>query len=132
VSFLLDTDICSAFLKGNSTVWHYCTQHAGQLRVSVISVAELFTWALRVNAPPKRLQSLTAFLADVESLDVTAQVAREFGRLDAALLDAGLRIGSMDLMIAATAIVNGLAVVTHNVRDFDRVPGLAVVDWIKF
>jgi tRNA(fMet)-specific endonuclease VapC len=131
VSFLLDTDVASAFLKGNPQVWQRCMQHTGQLNVSVISVAELFTWALRAVAPPKRLQNLLAFLTDVTVLDVTPEVARHFGELDAGMLDAGQRVPPMDLMIAATAILHNLIVVTHNVQDFSRVPGLTVVDWLS-
>jgi len=131
VSFILDTDICSAFLKGNPVVWQHCMQHNGQLSVSVITVAELFTWALRATATPKRLQKLLDFLADVTLLDITPEVGRRFGELDAGMLDVGQRAPPMDLLIAATAILHNLTVVTHNVKDFSRVPGLTVVDWSK-
>jgi tRNA(fMet)-specific endonuclease VapC len=131
VSFILDTDICSAFLKGNPVVWQHCMLHTGQLSVSVITVAELFTWALRAKAPPKRLQKLLDFLADVPVLDITAEVARRFGELDAGMLDAGKRSPPMDLLIAATAILHNLTVVTHNVKDFSHVTGLTAVDWLN-
>lgn len=131
MSFILDTDICSAFLKGNRAVWQHCMLHTGQLSVSVITAAELFSWASRATAPPKRLRNLLDFLVDVTVLDITPEVARQFGELDAGMLDVGQRAPPMDLLIAATAILHNLTVVTHNSKDFSAVPGLTVVDWLN-
>jgi tRNA(fMet)-specific endonuclease VapC len=83
------------------------------------------------NAPPQRLQSLLDFLNDVTVLDVTEQVGRKFGEVRAALFDAGKPAPEMDLLIAATALVHNLTLVTHNVRDFANVPGLTVQDWLN-
>ena len=130
VSFLVDTDICSAYLKGDHRVWQRFMQHGGRLSVSVITAGELFTWALRAKVSPKRLESLVDLLDDVTILDVTASVARKFGEMRAALLDTGQGTPEMDLLIAATAIVHNLTLVTHNVQDFENLPGLTVVDWL--
>ena len=65
MSFLLDTDICSAFLKGDHRVGNRVIQYGGRLHVSAITVAELFTWALRSKAPPSRLQGLLELLDSV-------------------------------------------------------------------
>lgn len=54
---------------------------------------------------------------------------REYARLRAGLEQAGTMIGGEDLIIAATALVAGATLVTHNVREFSRVPGLSLVDW---
>ncbi len=130
MSFLVDTDICSAYMKGDRHVWQRFMQYTGQLHASAITAGELFTWALRSNASPKRLQTLLDLLNDVTVLDVTADVSRKFGELRAALLDAGHDTPDMDLLISATALVRGLTLVTHNVRDFANVPGLTVLDWL--
>jgi predicted nucleic acid-binding protein len=61
---------------------------------------------------------------------VTSEVARKFGELRADLLDAGQTAPEMDLLIAATALVHDLTLVTHNVEDFKHVPGLTIVDWL--
>lgn len=65
MSFLIDTDICSAYLKGNPGVFARFMQYIGQLWVSAITVGELYTWALKKNAPAKRLDSLKDFLDGV-------------------------------------------------------------------
>jgi predicted nucleic acid-binding protein len=131
VSFLLDTDICSAYLKGNNAVANRFIQYGGRLHVSAVSLGELYTWGLRANASPTRLRSLLNVLPLVQLLDVDADVSRKFGELDAYLLDRGLVVTDIDLLNAATAQVHDLTVVTHNVQDFVNVPGLQVVDWLN-
>jgi len=130
VSFLVDTDICSAHLKNVGIVTNRFLQYTGQLHVSAITLGELYTWALRAKASPKRLQSLLDLLNDVTVLAVDDDVARRFGEVHAGLLDAGRPSPGLDLMIASTALVYGLTLVTHNTRDYAHIPCLTVVDWL--
>jgi tRNA(fMet)-specific endonuclease VapC len=130
VSFLLDTDVCSAFLKGDHQVGNRVIQHGGRLHVSAISVAELFTWTLRAKSPPSRLQGLVEFLAGVTVLEVDLAVARMFGTVRAGQLDRGLVSPQMDLLIAATALAHDVTLVAHNTGDFANVPNLATADWL--
>ncbi|HEY1375939.1 MAG TPA: type II toxin-antitoxin system VapC family toxin [Gemmataceae bacterium] len=130
MSFLIDTDTCSTHLKQKGNLTHRFLQYLGRLHVSVITVGELYTWALRSKAPPRRLQDLQDFLNDVQVLEVTEPVARRFGEVRAALFDAGMSVPEMDLMIAATALVHNLTVVTHNQQDYRNVPGLPLDDWL--
>lgn len=130
MSFLLDTDTCSAYLKGNRQVWTRCQQHSGRLFVSAVTAAELFTWAMRKKAPARRLPAVLDLFDDVPILDVTVDIARKFGELRAVLLDAGRPVPEMDLLIAASAMTHGLTLVTHNVRDFAIVTGLDIQDWL--
>jgi len=130
MSFVIDTDTCSAYLKGNTLAWKRFQQYSGQLYVSSISLAELFTWTLRAKASAKRLPSLLHFLNDVKTLEVGFDVARKFGEIQAGLLDSGKSAPEMDLLIAATALVHGFRLVTHNVQDFADIPGLTIEDWL--
>jgi tRNA(fMet)-specific endonuclease VapC len=129
MSFLVDTDVCSAHLKGNRAVNNRFLQYTGGLHVSTVTLGELYTWALRANAPPRRLQALEELLGDMTILDVTDNVAKKFGEVRAALMDKGLPPPEMDLLIAVTALVHDLTVVTHNTADFANVPGLRLADW---
>jgi predicted nucleic acid-binding protein len=130
VSFLLDTDTCSAHLKGDSRVFTRLIQHSGGLHVSVLSLCELYSWVLRRNAPQRRLESLEQMISDMRVVEVDATVARNGGELRADMLDRGKPIATVDLLIAATAITHDLTVVTHNVKHFADVPGLRVQDWL--
>ena len=71
MSFLLDTDTCSAYIKGNPLVFGRFVQYGGRLSISTITLGELFTWALRAKAPPGRLQDVQDLLKLVVVLDVT-------------------------------------------------------------
>ncbi len=129
MSFLIDTDVCSAHLKTNSLT-HRFLQYMGRLHISSVTLAELYTWALRAGASPKRLQSLNDLLNDVVVLDVTPTVARKFGEVQAALIDVGHPAPGVDLLIASTALVHGLVLVAHNVQDYANIPGLTIDDWL--
>lgn len=130
MSFLLDADICSAHLKHGSKVSNRFLQYSGRLHLSTITLGELYAWALRASAPPKRLQGLREMLADLKVLEVTSEVGEKYGEVQAGLLDAGKPAPGMDLMIAATALVHDLTLVTHNTQDFVGVPGLRLADWL--
>jgi tRNA(fMet)-specific endonuclease VapC len=130
MSFVIDTDTCSAYLKGNPLAWKRFQQYAGNLHVSTVSLAELFAWALRAKAPPRRLQSLLSFLNSVRPMEVTLDIARKFGEIQAGLLDSGKSAPGLDLLIGATAIVYGFRLITHNIQDFANIPGLSIEDWL--
>jgi len=130
MSFLLDTDTCSAHLRNNQRVTARVNQYAGRLHVSVISAGELRVWALRRNAPPSRAKTLDDFLSAVTLLDIDRTIADRFGHLRADQLDRGMPTPRLDLLIAATALEHALILVTHNTKDFANVPGLQVVDWL--
>jgi len=129
MSFLLDTDICSAYLKNDRTVVGKIMLHFGGLHASVVTVGELLTWAMRANAPATRLLGVRDFLKAATVLDLTLAVGEKFGELRAGLLDRGIVVGEMDLFNAAVALVHNLTLVTNNVADYANIPGLTVADW---
>jgi tRNA(fMet)-specific endonuclease VapC len=130
VSFLIDTDICSAYLKGDRLVWNRFMQYSGGLHISTLTVGELFTWALRAHASPMRVQGLLDLLRDMVIMELTLDVARKFGDVRAGLLDRGLAAPEIGLFIGSTGLVHGLTMVTHNMADYANIPGLTVVDWL--
>ncbi len=130
MSFLLDTDTCSAYLKGHPVAFNRFIQYGGGLHVSVLTVGELLTWALRAKAPLQRRQDVQALLTATAVLEVTPDVAVKFGEVRAALLDVGKPVPEVDLFIASTALAHRLVLVTHNIADYAHVPGLTVVDWL--
>ena len=98
--------------------------------VSVITVSELLHGVHRAEGPDRfrRRAWVEELLSGVEAVPVTIAVARVHSELWAMLAARGRTIGQHDLWIAATALAHGLGVVTHNRADFDRVPGLRVVE----
>jgi tRNA(fMet)-specific endonuclease VapC len=130
LSFLLDTDICSAWMKGHQTVTNRFIQYGGGLHISTVTLGELWAWVGRAKAPPRRIQRLLDLLKEVQVLPVDELVARKFGDARAWQLDRGLSTPDLDLLNASVALLHDLTMVTHNTQDYDHVPGLKRDDWL--
>jgi tRNA(fMet)-specific endonuclease VapC len=134
--FALDTDMVSLWQHGHPVVTQHVAAHRpDELAVSVITVQEqLDGWHSRLSRArtPKRIADLYRRLADtvrflsrVEILHYTESAVHRFEQLRLQCPN----VGRMDLRIAATALEHGATVVTRNVGDFGRVPGLTIEDW---
>jgi len=96
--------------------------------VSVVTVAELTVGVLVANDAdrPTRLATLSAVESTWDPLPVDVEVARAFARIVAALRADGRRVPILDALVAATAIVERIPVVTQD-RDYDAIPGVGVI-----
>lgn len=131
MSFLLDTNICSAYIKSRSGLAHRFVQHSGRLHVASIVLGELYTWAHRRPNPTPILNAVDIdLLPQVRVLPFDIACASSFGKLKADLLNVGRPIDNADLQIAVTAMVHNLTLVTHNSTDFAHVAGLRLDDWL--
>jgi predicted nucleic acid-binding protein len=100
--------------------------------LSVITVAELLTGVHRAGTPAqkaKRSVFVEGIIDRLPLLPIDLPSARIRAEIAAALAGSGLTIGANDLWLAAAALAHGLTLVTSNVRDFGRVPGLEIEDW---
>ncbi|MDQ0574324.1 type II toxin-antitoxin system tRNA(fMet)-specific endonuclease VapC [Agromyces albus] len=128
--FLLDTNILIFALRERTpTLRERLTEHFGRMAVSVITVAELQYGIERSSDPARNRRATDEFLSLVEVQPLSAPAAEHAGEIRAALAAVGRPIGAYDVLIAGHARAAGLTVVTNNVREFDRVPGLLVEDW---
>ena len=134
--YVLDTDILSLFQRGHPVVCqHVAARAPTDLTITVITVEEqLSGWYGLLRSTSRRdqlalvYQSLAdsiPFLAKFRVLSFSETAMERFDRLAALKLN----VRKMDLRIAAIALEHGTVVATRNVRDFQRVPGLAVEDW---
>lgn len=130
---LLDTDTPIEVLRGNPrAVETFATQIvATTLGASAITAAELFHGAARSSDPPTRTAEVKTLLSQLEILPIDAAVAERFGVVKTDLQRQGQVIADFDLLIAATALVHAVTLVTHNTRDFIRIPGLVLDDWLR-
>jgi tRNA(fMet)-specific endonuclease VapC len=130
MSFLLDTDTCSAYLKNDQRVVSKVMLHFGSLHVSAVTVGELLTWAQRAKAPLSRLHGVRDLLkaSTIHEIDLT--VAEKFGEVRAGLLDQGITVGEMDLLNGSVALIHNLTMVTHNKQDYANIRGLTLDDWM--
>jgi tRNA(fMet)-specific endonuclease VapC len=129
--FLLDTNTCIHYLRQkNSAVLKQFRLHSpSDLRLCSIVVAELYYGAYKGQFQATNLQLLGKFLPLIQSLPLDDSAAVIYGQVRAKLASSGQIIGPNDLLIASIALANGCTLVTHNQREFTRVPGLQIVDW---
>ena len=130
MSFVIDTNTCSSYIRGHPRVFSRFVQHSGRLDISVVTLGELTIWRCRAKAPAKRTAQVQDLLAVVAMLDVSSDIAGKYGKVQAGLLDRGVAAPPLDLLIAATALTYDYTVVSNNTADFANVPGLSVVDWL--
>ena len=98
--------------------------------MSVVTYGELAVWVRRPGASSRRALALQDLLIQAPIIPIDAVIAEKFGELRAQEIASGKLTPDLDLLIASTALVYGLTLVTHNVQDFANVPGLQVVDWL--
>jgi tRNA(fMet)-specific endonuclease VapC len=131
MSFLLDTNICSAHLKRPGGLMHRCVQHSGGLYIPTIVLGELYIWAYHRQNPTPVIQRIeNDLLPDVTVLDFDPDCAKEFGKVRGQLLQQGISVSRVDLLIGAVALVHNLTMVTHNTTDYQNIPGLRLDDWL--
>lgn len=130
---LLDTNIITAFLKGNAAVVERVAQYINvheRLTVSIISYYEILR-GLKALGSKKKLQAFEKFVNDCEVEELGISVMDNAAEIYVKLKNEGKLVEDADILIAATAMNNGFAVVTDNVKHFNRIKGLEVENWLK-
>lgn len=131
MKWMLDTNICIDIIRERprSVLDRFKDHAVGDIGISVVTLAELEYGASASSRPAKNREALDQFVSPLEIAAFERQATAEYGRLRAALEKKGQMIGSMDLLIAAHAVSLDVRLVTHNSREFGRVPGLKIEDW---
>jgi tRNA(fMet)-specific endonuclease VapC len=101
-----------------------------RLAISSISAAELYHGAARSGNPESEIRKIQNLLTLIRPVEFGSDAAISYGYVRSVLERQGRLIGLFDMLIAAHALAVGATVVTHNVREFRRVPGLVVEDWV--
>lgn len=131
LKYMLDTNICIFTIKNRpKEVREAFKQHHGQMCISTVTLMELIFGAEKSEFPEQNLSDIEGFAARLEVLDYDADAAAHTGQLRAEQAKVGKPIGPYDQMIAGHARSKGLIVITNNLREFERVPGLRVEDWV--
>jgi len=128
---MLDTNICIYIIKQKpkSVLERFAAFPVGDLGISVITLAELEYGASKSSEPTRNREALEQFVSPLEIAVFDRQATIVYGKIRALLEKRGRPIGSMDLLIAAHALSLNVRLVTNNVREFKRVPGLRVENW---
>jgi tRNA(fMet)-specific endonuclease VapC len=134
--YVLDTDITTLYRRGHEAVMRHALTHPPEeLAITAITVEEQLSgwYALlrQVKASAEltrvydRLVETVMFLSSTHILSFTQPAVAQYEQLRSMRL----RIGTMDLRIAAIVLAYGATLVTRNVQDFQRIPGMVIEDW---
>jgi tRNA(fMet)-specific endonuclease VapC len=130
---MLDTDTCIAIIRKQpaQALRKLQGKSIGQVGVSSITLGELAFGAAKSTKPKEASAALTEFLLPLEIASFDGDAATTYGDVRASLARRGTLIGPLDTLIAAHALTIDAVLVSHNTREFMRVEGLRLEDWLK-
>ncbi len=130
--YLLDTNICVYIMNYRPPLVLAKFQQlpSGECGMSVVTYAELMFGVFKSQHVERNLTIVQGIAQEIPVAPLPSEAALEYGRLRAHLQKKGQLIGGNDLLIAAHALCLGLPLVTNNTREFKRVPGLKVENWL--
>ena len=130
---MLDTDILSEFLRGNSKVIAKVDDHLkeyGYISLSIITYYEILNGLLYKDAR-KQLTKFEEFVALNKVIPLTLRMAKAAAVIQADLRKKGTEIGHTDTLIAGIAMTSELQLITNNTDHFKRIKGLDIANWTK-
>ena len=130
---MLDTDILSEFLRGNSKVIAKVDEHLkefGFISLSIITYYEILNGLLYKDAR-KQLTRFEDFVELNKVIPLTLRTAKIAATIQADLRKKGTEIGHTDTLIAGIAIANEMQLITNNTDHFKRIKGLEIANWTK-
>lgn len=133
VQFLFDTDTCIDILRDNagSAAGRLALLNRGDVAMSVVTWGELMRGAHLSRETEQALRGLDRFERTVPVMPMPTAAGSAYGRTRVLLERRGQIIDNNDLWIAAHALAENLTLVSNNEREFSRVPGLALENWVR-
>lgn len=132
LKYMLDTNICIYVIKRRPVeVLETFNKYAGLMCISSITYAELCHGVEKSARPEQNRQAVEDFCSRLQILAYNEKAAQHYGEIRAELEQLGIPIGVNDLHISAHARSESLTLVTNNLREFERVAGLRLVNWLN-
>ncbi|MCR9014450.1 type II toxin-antitoxin system VapC family toxin [Aquiflexum gelatinilyticum] len=131
MKYLLDTNICIHFLRGKfGMIEKFQELGTENFAISEITFAELVFGAENSTNPKKNLELIEIFSNQVLILPIFNAIYL-YGKEKARLRSKGLMISDFDLLIGCTAVDKDLIMVTENQKEFERISGIEIENWVK-
>lgn len=130
--YLLDTNICT-YIKNHrpaEVLVRFTKLPPGKVAMSAITYGELCFGAEKSSKPKETRHILEHLISLIPVLPLDETVSTHYGKIRQYLQASGKPIGNNDLWIASHALAHKLILVTNNVAEFERVPGLRVENWV--
>ena len=131
LKYMLDTNIAIYVIKRRPPeILATFNRHAGQLCISSITLAELIHGVEKSARPDHNLRQVEDFISRLTVLEYGNKASAHYGNIRAVLERKGTPIGVNDLHIAGHARSEGVTLVTNNIKEFERVEGLRLENWV--
>jgi tRNA(fMet)-specific endonuclease VapC len=133
MDYILDTNICIYLIKRKpaSVIEKFNQQPLGGIGISSITLAELQYGVSKSMMPDKNQHALNSFLLPLEIVHFDENAATEYGKIRNELEKNGAPIGPLDMLIASHAKSLNAILVTNNEKEFKRIKGLKIENWVK-
>lgn len=131
--YMLDTNICIYIIKRKpiQVLKKLMELPVSSVCISTITLSELECGAQKSSVPEQNKLALTEFLASIKIIPFCDNSAQEYGFIRACLEQRGTPIGPLDTLIAAHARALRYTLITNNTKEFARVPGLLIENWVQ-
>ena len=131
IRYLLDTNIVIYAIKNRPrSLREKFNRLQDQMAISSVTWGELIYGVGRSSQPDRNLADIESIAAKLEVIPFDRPAADHFGQIRAELYRVGTPIGPYDMMIAGQARARGLILVTNNTKEFERIPGLMLENWL--
>jgi tRNA(fMet)-specific endonuclease VapC len=128
--YLLDTNVCIAVMKGNPLVQKRWRSHVpSDCGVSTVSFYELYSGIVRCRHPALEQIKVERLIQPMSLIPFDEEAAKRTAEIRWHLEQNGQMIGPYDLMLGGQALALDMILVTHNTKEFQRIPGLMLEDW---
>lgn len=131
--YMLDTDTCIYVIKQHppEVIQALQNERINNVCISAITLAELEYGVAKSQYTVQNRLALLKFLAPIAVVPFSDSAAEKYGQIRTYLEKIGTIIGPYDMLIAAQALSEGLTLVTNNTREYDRIPGLSIENWVR-
>ncbi|MDP3335098.1 MAG: type II toxin-antitoxin system VapC family toxin [Methylococcaceae bacterium] len=132
IHYLLDTNICIYLIKKHppEVLARFQQIQLKQLHIPTITLFELYYGIEKNNSQQRNLAALENFIAPLTVVDFTLDAAKKAAKIRNNLQKLGTPIGAYDIQIAAIALSLNMTLLTNNLREFERVKGLKLENWV--
>ncbi len=131
MNYLLDTDTCIYWLKGNENIEKRALKVGlSKISISFVTLSELYYGAYKSRKVEQNLANIGVLKNKLSLMDSNASICDVFGKLKAMLEKDGKIIDDADLFIAACVLEDNATLVTNNEKHFKRIKGLKVENWV--
>ena len=132
MKYMLDTNICIYIIKKKpeEVIKRFLKMKPDSIAISSITVSELYYGVAKSSKPNENTIALEQFILPLTVINYNKEDSISYGKLRAKLEQKGKLIGAMDMLIAAQVLNRDLILVTNNEREFKKVEGLSVENWV--